>query len=153
MNVPRRTFLKGVLATSGVIALGSTLLPTVLAKEARAAFEAKSVAEILTSLFDKTEITETDQIIIKAPEIAENGRVVPIEITTALPKVESITIIAEKNPVPLIAQFNFAENNEGYVKTRIKMAETSDVLAVVKADDKLYLARREVKITIGGCGG
>jgi len=85
------------------------------------------------------------------PDIAENGKVVPIEIIADFPNVESITILSEKNPRPLVAQFNFKVR--GWVKTRIKMAGTGNVTVVVKADNKLYKTSRQVKVTIGGCGG
>ncbi len=154
MNLPRRTFLKGVIATSGAMALGTAVLPpTVMADWPKMAFEAKTVEDALMALFESPDVKETDKIIIKAPSIAENGAVVPIEVTADLPNVESITIIGEKNPIPLIGQFNFTESVEPWVKTRIKMGETSNVVAVVKANGDLYVMRREVKVTIGGCGG
>lgn len=158
MNIPRRTFLKGIVTTGGAMALGTTVLPpAVMADVAdwpQEAFEAKTGEDALTALYGE-EFVDKSAIAIKAPIIAENGQVVPIEVTANLEKIESITIIAEKNPVPLVAQFNFPdpENAIGWVKTRIKMAETSDVIVVVKADDKFYTAHRNVKVTIGGCGG
>jgi len=159
MNLPRRTFLKGIFATGGAMALGTSVLPqSVMADLPETAAQAKSLSEAEQALFDGaqiTEITDENVIAIKAPEIAENGQVVQIEVTTNLEKLESITILAEKNPVPLVAQFNFPdpENAVGWVKTRIKMVGTSDVIAVVKADGQLYAARREVTVTLGGCGG
>ena len=156
MNLQRRTFLKSVLATGGTVALGTSVLPaTVMAHWPKAAFEAKSVEEALKTLFESNEVTESDKITIGAPEIAENGAVVPIEVTVDLPNIQSIAIISEKNPVPLIAQFNFPEpaNATGWLKTRIKMNETSNVVIVVKSDNQLFVARRDVKVTIGGCGG
>jgi len=147
MSIPRRTFLKGVLATSGVM-----VVPTVMADWPEKAFMADTVEDALKSLFLDVE-TGSNKITINAPVIAENGAVVPVEVTTDLPKVESIMIIAEENPKPLIAKFDLAENAVGWIKTRIKMAETSNVIAIVKADGKLYESRRLVKVTIGGCGG
>lgn len=149
----RRDFLKGT-AAGGAVALSASLLPqALLAEWPEAAFQAKTIDEALQALVGGAERTESGDITIKAPDIAENGAVVPIQITTTLPNVESISIIAEKNPIPLIASFNFGENAIGYVSTRIKMGTTSDVVAVVKADGKLYAAKKEVKVTIGGCGG
>ncbi|KHD08063.1 hypothetical protein PN36_05410 [Candidatus Thiomargarita nelsonii] len=153
MILARRTFLKGIIATGGTMALGTSLLPSsVMADWPKLAFEATSVEDAMMALFDSAEVEETDKITIDTPDIAENGAVVPVEITANLPNVKSITIIAEKNPVPLIGQFDFGENAEGWVKTRIKMGKTSNVIAVVKADGKLYAARREIKVTLGGCG-
>ncbi|MEK8017182.1 MAG: thiosulfate oxidation carrier protein SoxY [Candidatus Parabeggiatoa sp.] len=158
MNLPRRTFLKGIFATGGAMALGTTVLPQNVMADWQTAVEAESVTEAEKALFEGAEITEiTDEnvIAIKLPEIAENGQVVPIEVTTNLDKLESITILAEKNTVPLVAQFNFPdpEKTVGWVKTRIKIAKTSNVVAVVKAKGQLYAARRELTVTLGGCGG
>jgi len=150
MNTPRRTFLKSIIATGGAMAIGAH---AVMADWPGKAFRAGTVEQAIQALFESHDVKKSDEITIEAPEIAENGAVVPIEVTANLPKVESITIIGEENPKPLIAQFNFAENAYGWVKTRIKLAETSNVIAIVKADGKLYKARRLVKVTIGGCGG
>jgi sulfur-oxidizing protein SoxY len=106
----------------------------------------------MMALFESPDVEESDKITIDTPKIAENGAIVPVEITVNLPNVESITIISEKNPTPLIGQFEFADNAEAWVKTRIKMDQTSNIVAVVKADGKLYAARRKVKVTLGGCG-
>lgn len=153
MRTSRRTFLKKVF-TGSVLALGAVLLPRVLMAEwPKQAFEAKSVDDALTALFDSKDTTESDKIKIEAPDIAENGSVVKVEVSTELEKVESIAIVAEKNPVPLIARFTLGENTLGFVSTRIKMGETGKVIAVVKADGKLYTASKEVKVTVGGCGG
>ncbi len=154
MSIPRRTFLKGVLATSGVATIGTLLPSAVMADWPIKAFMADTVEDALEVLFESSDVeTNSDKLTIKAPKIAENGAVVPIEVTADLPNVESIAIIAEENPKPLIAQFNFAENAMPWVKTRIKMAKTSNVIAIVKADGKLYTAQSQVKVTIGGCGG
>jgi len=160
MNKQRRAFLKGALATGGAMAFGTTVLPQSAmadwSEKVSEAFSANSIEDISKALFENDGvIEETNNIFIDAPPIAENGAVVPIEITADIPKVESIVIIGEKNPTPLIAQFNFhePENAVAWVKTRIKMSETSHVVIVVKADGKLYAARRKVQITVGGCGG
>jgi sulfur-oxidizing protein SoxY len=92
-------------------------------------------------------------IVVKAPDIAENGAVVPVEITSNIAGTDSIAIIGEKNALPLIAVFNLSNGAQGYVSTRIKMGSTSNVVAVVKAGGKVYKAHKEVKVTIGGCGG
>ena len=155
MTLPRRSFLKGILATGGAMALGTSILPeTVMAKEwPQNAFEAENVKDVLLKLFKTVTPKESNQIIIDAPDIAENGAVVPIEVTTKLPKVESITILGEKNPTPLVAHFNFANNADAWIKTRIKLGETSNIIAIVKVDGRFYMAHRAVKVTIGGCGG
>lgn len=156
MNMKRRVFLKGTLASSAVaVAVGAGLLSPrqVLAAWPKAAFEAKNVNEAMTGIFDTDLAPASDAIKVEAPDIAENGAVVPVTIQTSLPNVESISIMAEKNQTPLIASFNMTPRTGNYVSTRIKMGQTSNVIAVVKADGKVYSARKEVKVTIGGCGG
>ena len=95
----------------------------------------------------------SDAVKLKAPDIAENGAVVPITVSSTLDNVEGISIIATSNPAPLTSTYVMTSNSEPYVSTRIKMAKTGDVIAVVKADGKLHSATKEVKVTIGGCGG
>ncbi|OQX30560.1 MAG: thiosulfate oxidation carrier protein SoxY [Candidatus Sedimenticola endophacoides] len=156
MNIKRRVFLKGSMATGtlGVAAAAGLLSPTaVLAAWPEAAFKAKKVDEVLTNLMGSSEMSDSAEIKIKAPDIAENGTVVPISVTTTMSGIESIAIVVANNPSPLVASFNPGAGAEGFVSTRIKMGKTSDVIAVVKADGKLHSARKEVKVTIGGCGG
>lgn len=151
----RRIFLKGTLAGSAMAAaVGAGLVTpsTVLARSADA-FDAESVDDALDNLFGDTDMEESDDINIKAPDIAENGAVVPITVDTSMDGVESIAIISEKNPTPLTSNFKLADNTHGFVSTRIKMGETSDVIALVRANGTNYTARKEVKVTIGGCGG
>jgi sulfur-oxidizing protein SoxY len=151
----RRIFLKGTLAGSAMAAaVGAGLVTpsTVLARSAKA-FEAESVNGALDNLFGDTAMEAADNINIKAPDIAENGAVVPITVDTDMDGVESIAIISEKNPTPLTSNFKLASNTHGFVSTRIKMGETSDVIALVRANGTSYTARKEVKVTIGGCGG
>jgi sulfur-oxidizing protein SoxY len=96
----------------------------------------------------------SDAILIKAPEIAENGAVVPVTIESKVANTASIALLIEKNPQPLAASFNIPAGTEASVTTRVKMGESSDVYAVVKAaDGKVYFAKKEIKITLGGCGG
>ena len=151
----RRTFMKGTLAASGVaVAVSAGLLSprAVLAAWPKAAFAAKSVPDALSGLGVST-TTPSSDIKIKAPDIAENGAVVPITVSTSLAKVESISVLVEKNPSPLAANFSLAANTEGFVSTRVKMGKTSDLIAIVKSDGNLFSAKKQVKVTIGGCGG
>ena len=92
-------------------------------------------------------------MLIEAPEIAENGAVVPIEITSNIPGTKSIAVVVDKNPFPLIGQFQFGEGAVPFVKLNIKMGETSEVRAIAQAGGKSYAAVKEIKVTIGGCGG
>jgi len=153
----RRSFLKGSLAGSAIaVALGAGLLQprTVLAAAwPKSAFKSKSVQDAMSKMYGSAESTPSSAITIKAPDIAENGAVVPVAISTTLSNVTSIGIIAEKNPMPMSANFEMAPNAKGYVSTRIKMGKTSSIIAIVVAGGKTYSARKEVKVTIGGCGG
>ena len=155
-SMKRRIFLKGSLATGAVgIAVSTGLLtPRVsLAAWSKAAFEATDVNGAVSALYGASDMTGSDKINIKAPDIAENGAVVPVSVTTSIDGASSISIIADKNATPLTAEFTLGPGTEGYVSTRIKMGKTANVIAVVKAGDKLYSAQKEVKVTIGGCGG
>ena len=117
-----------------------------------AAFTMKTVADAMRALGAQNPAASA-AIQIKAPEIAENGAVVPIAVESKLPGTESITLLIEKNPNPLAASFNIPAGTEANVSTRVKIGESSDVYALVKADGKFYMAKKEIKITIGGCGG
>jgi sulfur-oxidizing protein SoxY len=156
MNHARRTFIKGAGAAGTVaVAVAAGLLrPTeVLAAEwNKAAFEAKAVADALKAMGVSTPADSKD-IQIKAPDIAENGAVVPVEVTSKIAGTEAIALLVEKNATPLVADFTLANGAEGYISTRIKMGQTSNVRVVVKAGGKYYAAVKEVKVTIGGCGG
>jgi sulfur-oxidizing protein SoxY len=156
MNPLRRTFLKstGAAGTVAVAIAAGLLRPgQVLAAEwNKAAFDATTTADAMKGL-SVAGAAESKDILIKAPDIAENGAVVPVEVTSKIPGTTSIMIFVDKNQNPLIADFEFSNGAEGYVSTRIKMANTSHVRVAVKAGGKAYTATKEVKVTIGGCGG
>ena len=151
MNQLRRTLLK---FSAAALAVGAGVLKSGAALAAvwnKAAFDSKAVADAVNNI-RAANLVDSKDITITAPDIAENGAVVPIAVTSRIPNTQSISIIAEKNPFPLSSTFDVANGAEGYVSIRIKMGETSNVRAVVKADGKFYTAVKEVKITIGGCG-
>ena len=155
-SMKRRIFLKGSLATGAVgIAVSTGLLaPGVsLAAWSKTAFEATDVDGAADALYGSSSMDKSDKIKIKAPDIAENGAVVPVTVTTSIDGASSISIFADKNATPLTAEFLLGPGTEGFVSTRIKMGKTANVVAVVKAGDKLYSTSKEVKVTIGGCGG
>ena len=155
-SMKRRILLKGSLAASALsVAVGAGLLTpkAVLAAWSETAFTAKQIPDALNALYGSNSLEEVDSINIKAPDIAENGAVVPVTVSTSMGNVESISVIAAENPVPLIASFNLGEGGVPFVSTRIKMGKSGDVIAVVKADGKLFSTRKPVKVTIGGCGG
>ena len=156
MNSTRRVLLKGSMAAGALgVAVGAGLLTprAVLAAWNHAAFNAKTVPEALKALTGSDAPADSADIKIKAPDIAENGAVVPVTVTTSIQDVESISVIAANNPVPLVASYNLGEGAEGFVSTRIKMGKSGNVIAVVKSGSKLYSTSKGVKVTIGGCGG
>ena len=156
MNPLRRAFLKNAGAVGTVaIAIATGLLKpgTVFAAAWNSlAFTAKDPAEAITNA-GYGGATESSDILIKVPDIAENGAVVPVSATSNIPGTTSMAIFVEKNPTPMIANFEFSNGAEAYISTRVKMAKTSIVRITVKAGGKNYTTSREVKVTIGGCGG
>ena len=155
-DLHKRVLLKGALAAGALGAVVSTGLLTpklVLAAWPEAAFAAKNLSDSLKALAGSDQMTESSDIKIKAPDIAENGAVVPITVSTTLADVDSIAVVAANNPFPLIANFRLGERAEAYVSTRAKMGTSGDVIAVVKAGGSLHSAKKPVKVTLGGCGG
>src|SRR5258706_9695176 len=146
MNTLRRTL---------VVALGA-LLPRPFAALAAAwnkdAFGAKSAPDALKAL-GAAGATPSKEVVIEAPEIAENGAVVPIEITSNVRGTTALIVLIDHNPFPLVAKFDFAEGALPFVKLNVKMGETSDVRVLAEAGGKHYQATKEIKVTIGGCGG
>ena len=152
----RRSFLKGTLAgsTVAVAASAGLLAPSqVLAAWPKSAFEAKSVQDAIKGITGTDTTTASGDIQIKAPDIAENGAVVPVTVETGIAGAENVAIVIAQNGTPLAANFKLSAAAKGYVSTRVKMGKTSDVIAVVKAGGQVYSAKKEVKVTIGGCGG
>jgi sulfur-oxidizing protein SoxY len=154
MNTTRRHVLKAA-ASAGLVgtAIAAGLLKPglVLADWNSAGFAATKAADALAAI-GATGATDSRDIQVKAPDIAENGAVVPVEVVTTLPDVESIALLGEKNANPLIALYTLTDF-DGFLSTRMKMGQTANVRAVVKAGGKLYTAAKEVKVTVGGCGG
>ena len=155
MIAGRRKALKsgaGLGALGALMAAGIVRPGEVLAQDWKAAFESKSVNDAVKALGGTTAADSKD-IAITAPDIAENGAVVPVSVASNIPKTESIAILIEKNPNLLAASFSIPAGTEPNVGTRVKMGQTSNVFAVVKADGKFYTAGKEIKVTLGGCGG
>ena len=155
-HYPRRTFLRNTLATAVLVAVGGTGLfsphRALAAEWPKDAFTAKKLEDAVQALFGSTAMSPSASIKLKAPAQAENSAQVQIQVTADLPNVEAIAILVEKNPSPLVAHASF-QGAEGYFSARMKMAQTSDVVAVVKSGGKLYTARQNIKVTVGGCGG
>ncbi|HSA90902.1 MAG TPA: thiosulfate oxidation carrier protein SoxY [Burkholderiales bacterium] len=145
----RRGLLKGVAA---LVVAGLLKPVAALAAWNKAAFSSKTSADAMKSL--GTPAAESSGgIVIEAPQIAENGAVVPIEVMCNIPGTTSLAVLVEKNPYPLVAKFEFMEGALPFVKINAKMGETSDVRVVATAGGKHYQATKEIKVTIGGCGG
>ena len=150
-----------VLKTSGgtvALALAASaglLNATAVSAQAwnKAAFEVKSLNEVVKAMGGTAATESKDISFVNAPDIAENGAVVPIGATSKIPKTESISILVEKNPNALSASFMIPDGTEPTVSTRVKMSQTSNVYALVKAEGKYFYAMKEVKVTLGGCGG
>ena len=150
MQFTKRALLKGSFALLALAALPRALLAAVWPKKT---FDATEMRAALVELLGTDVMTTTDQITLKVPQIAENGAVVPVSIKTTLQNVESISIVVEKNPRPMVATFEIPPGTLADISSRIKMAETSYVTAVIKTSDGIYSTARQVKVTIGGCGG
>jgi len=157
MDNLRRTVLKGIGA-SGVLtaALAAGVLKPTQAYAAdwnKAAFEAKDFAGALNGI-GAANAADSKDIVLTAPEIAENGAVVPVTVLSNIPNTVSIAILSFKNPLPLLASFDFANGAVPEIQARVRLAETTDVRAVVKtADGKFFSTQKNVKVTAGGCGG
>ena len=119
----------------------------------KSAFEAKTMDETMRAVGGGTPAQSKDIAFVSTPDIAENGAVVPIGVTSAIPKTESIAILVEKNPNMLAASFEIPPGTDPAISTRVKMGQSSNVYALVKADGKYYVASKEIKVTLGGCGG
>jgi sulfur-oxidizing protein SoxY len=155
MNKQRRNVLKtcsgaalmSLLAAAGIIVPGMAL-----AEWNKAAFDAKSMADTLKALGAGAPADSKD-VQVTGPDIAENGAVVPVGVSSTLPNVTMVAILIEKNPNALAASFTLPEGTEANVQTRVKMGQTSNVYALVKSDGKFFMATKEIKVTLGGCGG
>ena len=152
----RRSFIKTALVASatGAAVTGGLLSSNSVFAASHAAdiTKAKSFDEVL-KMMGATDAAESDMIKIKAPEIAENGAVVPVGITSGIEGTTEIVAIIANNPTPYAAKYTLGKTAEPAVKSRFKMAKTTDVVAVIKANDKFYMAKSNIKVTKGGCGG
>lgn len=118
----------------------------------KTAFDAKNYNDATKGL-GATVITPSKDVVLNAPDIAENGAVVPLTVSTALPNVQQIAILIEKNPNTLSANFTIPAGTEPSISTRVKMRQTSNVYALIKVNGKWLMASKEIKVTLGGCGG
>jgi len=154
MQHARRRFIRQSSALLAALTAAGWLKPgTALAEQwNRQAFETKSL-EDLVALLGGSGPSTSDAVTIVAPDIAENGAVVPIGIVSDVPGTEALALLVEKNPNVLAALYAIPKDTLPDIQTRVKMAQTSNVFALVRADGKYFYAAKEIKITLGGCGG
>ncbi|WP_428353819.1 thiosulfate oxidation carrier protein SoxY [Methyloprofundus sp.] len=152
MPTTRRDFITRMLTLAGytlTFAFSKTALANWIAED----YRRQTIDSSLKQLFPEQVLLATNKIHLKLPRIAENGSVVPITITSTIENADTIYILSEKNPVPLVAKFSLNPALETYIGARFKMQETCDVIVVLRADNQYYQARQKVKVTLGGCGG
>lgn len=156
MNKFRRAFLKSTGAAGALlVAFGTGLLKSgevFAATWNKLAFSSNNMNDAMKNANYGGAI-ESKDIALKVPDIAENGAIVPVEVTSNIPGTTSIAFFVEKNQYPMVADFELPSGTEPYISTRIKMSQTSPVRVAVRAGGKVYTQSKEVKVTIGGCGG
>jgi sulfur-oxidizing protein SoxY len=150
MNLQRRTLMQ-MTALVGLMASAGLMTQAEAAQWEKAAFEAKSVDDVVKALGGSAP-TVSDKVTLRAPDIAENGAVVPVGVESSL-NATQMAILVEKNPSALAAMFILPAGAEAWASTRVKMGQTSNVIALVKSDGKWFMSSKEVKVTLGGCGG
>ena len=146
----RRETLKQSAVVAGLLATAG--FPQFAQAYNNAAFQAKNAQDVIKAM-GASSLAESKDVTISGPDIAENGAVVPVDVSTTLENVSSISIVVPNNPRPLAASFELMPGTMPELASRIKMGKTSDVMAIVKTDSGLYSVAKEVKVTIGGCGG
>ena len=156
INQQRRTFLKASVllpVAAGLSGVTMSAFASVASTFNKDAYAAESIKGALSALGGSSSMEVSDKIKITASSIAENGKVVPVAVTSTIDGAEQIAILVEKNPRPLSADLTMTKNSVPYISTRVKMGKTSDVYGAVKAGGKWYYAKKEIKVTLGGCGG
>jgi sulfur-oxidizing protein SoxY len=151
----RREFVQFSGVIGALVATGLLSAEQALAQQAawnKSAFEAKSLADAVKAL-GGANVAESKDIAITGPDIAENGAVVPVGVTSKVPGTQAVYILVDKNPNVVAAGFNIPSGTEANVSTRIKMGQSSNVIGLVKANNQFFMASKEVKVTLGGCGG
>ena len=152
MQSTRREFINKMLMLAGYT-ISLTFSKLSVANWLASDFRHQAVNTTLAELFPGQTLHTSDKIHLKLPRIAENGSVVPITITSSIENVDTVYILSEKNPVPLIAKFSLNPDLETFIGARFKMKETCDVIVIVKAENQYYQTRQKVKVSLVGCGG
>lgn len=147
-TLTRRRFTHSLLALAAM-----AVAPLQVFARNQEAFKATEVDAAIKAMFGDKPMTASEDFEFSAPDIAEDGSIVPITVSTEMKGVKSISLFVDANPNPLSARFDFTADAIPEFKTRIKMGESSDVRAVIETEDALYVATRNVKVTLGGCGG
>jgi len=148
----RRSILKAAGTISAAAAAVAAVPRAVFAAYSEKAFKNPKIEDSLNELFGGNATTPSGDVKLKAPDIAENGAVVPIEVSTSM-KADKIAFMVKENPNPLAIVADIPAGTDAMVKTRVRMGKTTQVTAIVSSNGKLYTASKEVKVTIGGCGG
>lgn len=153
----RRDFLAGSSGATALALAAATGLAPAQAQTApgwnKAAFETKSLADAAKAMGATSAPVESKDLVLQAPEIAENGAVVRVAAQSNIANTSQIAFVVEKNPFALAASFDIPAGTDANVSTNVKMGQSSNVYALAKAGDKFYYAVKEVKVTLGGCGG
>ena len=145
----RRNFLSLGLSAIAASALGANIL-----KDGAKAFTSKDVNGVLEGLYGSSDVVSDDKAELKVPDIAENGGAVPVTVSTSIKNAKTLTLLIEKNPKPLAAVWEISEGAIVKYSTRIKMGQTGMVTLIVEdKDGKLHKTSKQVKVTVGGCGG
>jgi sulfur-oxidizing protein SoxY len=152
MKLNRRNFLKASLVFSA-LEIGLLESQTVLAEWSATRFAEVGFDQTLKQVLNGKPIVESDKINLEIPEIAENGALVPLTVTSTLDDIKTISIIVEQNPVPLIIQAQLMPELEAFMSARLKIANSSFVFAIAESEKICYSVKKKVKVTIGGCGG
>jgi len=155
MSISRREALKGGAGAGlygAMLALGMISPGAAKAQAMQAAFQAKGIPDTLKAL-GAAGASESADITIVSPDIAENGAVVPVGVSSRIPNTDMVALLVDKNPNALAGAYQFLEGGVADVNMRVKMGQSSDVFAIVRADGKYYMAKKEIKVTLGGCGG
>jgi sulfur-oxidizing protein SoxY len=156
MRTGRRLAVRNILVVcaAGGASLAGLIAPLrAIAAWPRTAFDAKTPKELTDAMYKGAQFEKSDAVSILAPDLAENGGIVPITVVANLPEVESIVILAEGNPRTLTSAYTLGKRARGPISVRVKLAKTQNVTAIVRAQGKTYSATRKITVSVGGCGG
>jgi len=153
MTLSRRKFFTNLGKSAGYIALVASLPKIAWAKWNEVAFHANNLDAAIKAKYGDLPIADNAAVKLSAPEIAENGAVVPVKVKSDIPNVKNISLFVKDNPAPLVTTLHLGPTTATDIQIRIRMGKTSEVIAILEADGKLHRASQQVKVTIGGCGG